>query len=389
MSITGEKYNISYDALDQQVNFEGYVRTTSRADLKTIMDYLVDLHGKQNGSMRLNFRKLRYMNALGLKVIAEFLAYARRANTLAIKLVGSKIIPWEEKSLGSLAGIWDAVEFLVHDDHFYGSQGIIEDADFIPLLRNQTRLLWPREKPILVAHGLREGMRVADICCGCGDVALLIARELKPGSLIGVDHSAPAIEHANRLQREFQVRNAEFRLGDATALMMEDEQFDFVLCRLSLQIFSRPEQILRELVRILRPGGRLYLTGEDYDLIIGSPNEREIRTVYEEAGRYGQQIGMDLYNGRKLYSTLLGLKMKNVRVDTIDADNTGANRPIFTEMIASWRHFSAETIGRELRISEKEKDELLSGYDAHLATIRHPHGYTKWSVLAASGEKTK
>jgi hypothetical protein len=111
--------------------------------------------------------------------------------------------------------------------------------------------------------------------------------------------------------------------------------------------------------------------------------------VYEKAGRYGQQIGMDLYNGRKLYSTLLGLKMKNVRVDTIDADNTGPNRPIFAEMITSWRRFSAETIGRELRISEEEREQLLAGYDAHLATIRHPHGYTKWSVVAASGEKSK
>jgi SAM-dependent methyltransferase len=389
MIITGEKYSISYDALDQQVNFEGYVRTTSQADIRAIMDYLVDLHGRQNGSLRLNFRKLRYMNALGLKMIADFLVFARQANTLAVKLIGSKVIPWEEKSLASLKGVWDSVEFLVHDDHFYGSQGIIEDADFIPLLRNQTRLLWPREKPVLVAHGLREGMRVADICCGCGDVALLIARELKPGSVVGVDHSGPAIEHANRLQKEFEVRNAEFRLGDATALMMDDEQFDFVICRLSLQIFSKPEQILRELMRILRPGGRLYLTGEDYDLIVGYPNERSVRDVYEKAGLYGQQIGMDLYNGRKLYSTLLGLKMKNVRVDTIDADNTGANRPVFAEMITSWRRFSAETIGRELRISEKERSELLAGYDAHLATIRHPHGYTKWSVVAASGEKSK
>jgi ubiquinone/menaquinone biosynthesis C-methylase UbiE len=389
MIITGEKYNISYDALDQQVNFEGYVRTTCQADIKAIMDYLVDLHGRQNGSLRLNFRKLRYMNALGLKMIADFLVYARQANTLAVKLIGSKVIPWEEKSLATLKGVWDSVEFLVHDDHFYGSQGIIEDADFIPLLRNQTRLLWPREKPVLVAHGLREGMRVADICCGCGDVALLIAREFKPGSIVGVDHSSAAIEHANRLQKEFDVRNAEFRLGDATALMMEDEQFDFVICRLSLQIFSKPEQILKELVRILRPGGRLYLTGEDYDLIVGYPNERNVRDVYEKAGRYGQQIGMDLYNGRKLYSMLLGLKMKNVRVDTIDADNTGPNRPIFAEMITSWRRFSAETIGRELRISEEEREQLLAGYDAHLATIRHPHGYTKWSVVAASGEKSK
>ena len=232
-------------------------------------------------------------------------------------------------------------------------------------------------------------MRVADVCCGCGDVALLIARELKPGIVVGIDHSMPAIDHANRLQREFKVGNAEFRLGDATALMVEDEVFDFVLCRLSLQIFSRPEQILRELHRILRPGGRLYLTGEDYDLIVGCPNEAEIRSVYDKAGQYGRRIGMDLYNGRRLYGALVGMKMKNIKVDTIDADNLGTNRPIFSEVISSWRHFSADTIGRSLAISEGERAELLAGYDAHLSTIRHPHGYTKWSVVAASGEKPK
>jgi SAM-dependent methyltransferase len=389
MTISGERYTVNFDPLDQQVNFEGYVRTTSREDLGSIMDYLVDLHGRHDGTMSLNFRKLRYMNSSGLKVIANFLSFASRSSKMRIKLIGSKVIPWEEKSLASLRSLGDGIEFVVADERFYESQGIIEDEAFIPLLRNQTRLLWPREKPVLVAHGLREGMRVADVCCGCGDVALLIARELKPGIVVGIDHSMPAIDHANRLQREFKVANAEFRLGDATALMVEDEVFDFVLCRLSLQIFSRPEQILRELHRILRPGGRLYLTGEDYDLIVGCPNEAEIRGVYGKAGHYGRKIGMDLYNGRRLFGTLMGMKMKNIKVDTVDADNLGSNRPIFSEVISSWRHFSAETIGRSLAITDAERTELLAGYDAHLATIRHPHGYTKWSVVAASGEKPK
>jgi hypothetical protein len=60
---------------------------------------------------------------------------------------------------------------------------------------------------------------------------------------------------------------------------------------------------------------------------------------------------------------------------------------VFAEMIKSWRHFSAKTIGQQLGLSGEEQARLEAGYDAHLRTIQHPFGYTKWSVVAASGEK--
>jgi SAM-dependent methyltransferase len=387
MSISGERYNISYDPLDQQVNFEGSLRAVNQADLDAIREYLAELHRRLEGTMRLNFRKLRYLNSAGLRVIIDFLKSANQARKLDIQLIGSKVVAWEEKTLTNLPALGERIGFQVFDRNFYESQGIIEDAQFIPLLRNQTRLLWPLEREVLVQHGLREGLRVADICCGCGDVALLIARDLKPSVVLGIDHSLPAIEYATRLAKEFKVRNADFRLGDATALMLEDEQFDFVLCRLSIQIFSRPELILKELHRILKPGGRLYLIGEDYDLIVGYPNDRDIRTVYDAAGKYGQAIGMDLYNGKKLYSILSGLRLGNIRLDYLDVDTVNSDRQVFAEMIKSWRHFSAQTIGRELGIAGEAKASLEAGYDAHLRTIQHPFGYTKWTVVAASGEK--
>jgi SAM-dependent methyltransferase len=161
------------------------------------------------------------------------------------------------------------------------------------------------------------------------------------------------------------------------------------MCRLSIQIFSKPEEILKELYRILKPGGRMYLLGEDYDLIVGYPNDLEIRRVYDAAGKYGTDIGMDLYNGKKLYSILTGMKLTDVRLDYINVDTVNSDRRLFAEMIASWRHFSADTIGRELSISEEKKQQLLAGYDAHLQTIRHPFGYTKWTVVAGSGEKSR
>ncbi len=287
MILNGDTYKLSYDSIDQEVVFDGYIRIHKHEELERINNFLISIHDKVEGVVRLNFRRLKYINSLGLQSISSFLKYSRMKAKLKIEIIISNVLTWSEKSLKSFTRIWSNIKFTVHDDHFYGSQDIIEDKGFIPLLRNQTRLLWPFEKQVLTKHSLIHGMNVADICCGCGDTSLLIAREFNPRMIIGVDHSDAGVEYAMSKQKEFKIKNAEFHLGDATALMLDDASFDYVICRLSIQIFSKPEEILSELYRITKPGGRIYITGEDYDMIIGYPNQKKIREVYNNAGHYG------------------------------------------------------------------------------------------------------
>ncbi len=387
MKYSGSTYALIYDPLDQQINFEGVFRPSGEDEIAAVFKYLTQIHDQVEGSLRLNFRRLRYVNAEGIKILSMFVAYARGRDRLVLKIIASGVLAWSERVLPNLRAIWDKVEFSVYDAHFYGSQDIIEDMDFIPLLRNQTRILWPLEKNILKHHGLARGMRIADICCGCGDVPLLICRELEPGFMLGVDHSEAAVEYARNLQAEFNVRNAEFQRGDATALLQGDDVFDFVTCRLSLQIFSQPEQILRELVRITKPGGRVYVTGEDYDMIVGNPEDDLISRTYDRASNYGDQMGMDLRNGKKLYGMLSQARLEDIRLDYIVVDTSNTSREAFAQVIESWRYFSVFTIGNQLHLSQADQDSLLAGYDAHLRTIRNPHGYTTWVMVAASGRK--
>ncbi len=380
-------YALVYDPLDQQINFEGIFRPVDEEETAAVFKYLVEIYDQVQGTLRLNFRRLRYINAVGVRALSLFIAYARGRNALKIKVIASGVLAWSERVLPNLCSIWDEVEFSVYDKNFYKSQGIVEDLDFIPLLRNQTRILWPREKEVLEHHGLSKGMTVADICCGCGDVPLLICREFEPGFMLGIDHSEAAIEYARNLQDEFSVSNAEFKRGDATALMLDDERFDFVLCRLSLQIFSQPELILKELVRITKPGGRIYTLCEDYDLIVGHPESELIRETYERAAVYGDQMGMDLRSGKKLYGMLAQARLEDIRTDYIIVDTNGADREAFARVIESWRTFSVFTIGDSLNLSQEEQDTLLSGYDAQLRTIRSPYGYATWGMVACSGRK--
>jgi ubiquinone/menaquinone biosynthesis C-methylase UbiE len=387
MNDVNKAYVLTYDPLDQQVEFTGVCRPAGEAEIAQIFQYLVRIHDQVQGTLRLNFRRLRYMSAAGMKALSLFIAYARGRNALKIKLIASGVLPWGERTLPTLRRIWDEVEFSVYDKDFYKSQGVIEDAAFIPLLRNQTRILWPREKEILRRHGLDKGMKTADICCGCGDVPLLISREFGVGHIVGIDHSEAAIVYARNLQEEFNVANADFQRGDATALMLEDNSFDFVLCRLSLQIFSQPELILQELIRIAKPGGRIYTLCEDYDLILGYPESEPIRQTYHLAVEYGRQMGMDLRNGKKLYGMLSAARLEDIRTDYVMVDTNNTDREAFARVIESWRAFSVDIIGGELGLNEAEQAVLSAGYEAQLRAIRSPYGYAAWGMVACSGRK--
>ena len=387
MKHIGKTYTLTYDPLDQQVEFTGVCRLSEAAEARQIFRYLAQIHDAAQGALQLNFRRLRYMNARGIKALAHFITWARRQNRRQIKLVAAHVVPWSVRELSVLTRLWSDVEIIIYDQNFYKSQNLIEDAAFIPLLRNQTRILWPLEKKILRQHGLEKGMKTADICCGCGDVPLLISRELGAGQVIGIDHSEAAIAYARNLRRQFHVQNASFQRGDATALMLEDDQFDFVLCRLSLQIFSRPEQILQELIRIAKPGGRVYAVCEDYDLVLGHPESDAIRHTYRLAAEYGDQMGMDLRSGKKLYGMLAEARLEDIRTDYLMVDTGNADREAFARVIESWQTFSVETIGGELGLNGAERGTLQAGYEAQLRAIRSPYGYTTWGLTACSGRK--
>jgi SAM-dependent methyltransferase len=103
--------------------------------------------------------------------------------------------------------------------------------------------------PMLDAARVTRGMQVLDICCGPG---MLAAGALQRGAVaMGLDFSAEAVELARRL-----VRNGRFQQGDAQALQFPASSFDAVLCGYGLMHLPEPAAALREVLRVLRPGGR-------------------------------------------------------------------------------------------------------------------------------------
>lgn len=129
-----------------------------------------------------------------------------------------------------------------------------------------TRLVSSQSIPdaILLSLAMLEpqpGDYVLDVGCGTGNFTRAIARRLRSGEglAVGLDLSAPMVQRAEQLRRSELLTTARYVRGDAHRLPFVDGVFDAVHCAASLQLMPEPERALREMERVLKPGGRLVL----------------------------------------------------------------------------------------------------------------------------------
>src|SRR6185436_2377054 len=97
--------------------------------------------------------------------------------------------------------------------------------------------------------------------CGTGASALPAAQAIgKTGSVVGADLSSGLLERARAKAQAAGLDNVEFRLADMTALGYPDASFDAVVSVFSIFFVPDMEGLVRELWRMVRPGGRLAVT---------------------------------------------------------------------------------------------------------------------------------
>jgi len=104
--------------------------------------------------------------------------------------------------------------------------------------------------------GVKSASHVLDVAAGAGDQTLDIAERVGPeGYVLATDLSPEILQFAAQQITAAGHRHVETRVSDGQQLQIEDSRFDAVVCRLGLMFFGDPLQGVREMARVLKPGG--------------------------------------------------------------------------------------------------------------------------------------
>jgi SAM-dependent methyltransferase len=135
-------------------------------------------------------------------------------------------------------------------------------AHFAPLQALTTE---PAARLVTYA-GIQPGQRVLDAACGTGVVAVTAAR--RGAHVTGLDLT-PELLDAARENARIASADIEWHEGDVEALPFADERFDVVVSQYGHMFAPRPEIAVREMLRVLRPGGIIAFSTWPPELFIG------------------------------------------------------------------------------------------------------------------------
>ena len=116
------------------------------------------------------------------------------------------------------------------------------------------------------------GRRVLEIACGRGGFAAWLANrppDRRPASIVASDFSPVAVRMAAEFGRTVGAANVTYRVGDLMQLDWPPASFDAAISCETIEHVPDPRRAIAELARVLKPGGRLYLTCPSYLNLMG------------------------------------------------------------------------------------------------------------------------
>ena len=210
------------------------------------------------------------------------------------------------------------------------------------------------------------GEVVMDAGCGTGLLSRYLVDRFSVGHIDALDYSELRLQQAKNLLNPEKHQGIQFHRQDLSKL---DPQFhgkyDTVICRFVVQHVENASVVIRELVKALKPGGRLIITESD-GVFVNLYSPHEVLNKYMD--EFLQKIPFDLHVGRKVPSLMKTLGLNEIQWEATllscqgkalqeEIENTEKRFAAATEMLAKLFGQARSEEFRDLYLQEMKKTE--------------------------------
>ncbi len=215
---------------------------------------------------------------------------------------------------------------------------------------------------------LSGGEKILDVGSGLGQFSRAMARAAGR-TVIGVERSDEQIAEAVRqASKDGEKDLVEFRKGDARSLPLRDDErgtFDLAVTRFVLEHVPDPLNVVKEMVRAVKPGGRVVLADDNHDILRVYPEIPGFADLWKAYMKTYSALGNDPDVGRKLVSLLHDSGARPVRNTWIFFGScSGENRfDIYVDNLIGVIDGAKEEVVRQGLFEEKKFTDIIASFE--------------------------